>query len=194
MARSWASVARGFEAPVAAPVSKLKPTAAEWKPREVHHCVDCGKLAQMCENGCDRPGNRSIVPRLGRDRFGQRKWGPPKSVCAGCHYNHEHAISQMPYMDMGPLPDSDPEGKLPFLCGDCACERSCKEIEAEEARYQAKKLKDEQIKSEVDAYMATLPKMASSQREQHRSAAFLAAYKKAYPLPTVAAAGGGAAQ
>ena len=194
MAKSWATVVRGVEAQVVAPVSKLKASAAEWKPREVHHCLDCGKLAQMCENGCDRPGNRSIVPRLGRDRFGQRKWGPPKWVCAGCHFNHEHAISQMPYMDMGPLPDSDPEGKLPFLCIGCADERSCKEAARREEWYQAQKAKEKQVKDEVDAYMATLPKMASSQREQHRSAAFSAAYKKAYALPKVAAAGGGAAQ
>jgi hypothetical protein len=181
MARSWASVARGFEAPVAASVSKLNPNAVVWKPREVHYCVDCSKLAQMCENGCDRPGNRSIIPRLpGYDRYGQRRWGPPKSVCARCHFNHEHAISQMPYMDMGPLPDSDPEGKLPFLCGGCAEVRSRKEMEAQEARYLANKAKEEQIKSSIDAYLATLPKMSSSDRSEHFRIAYEAAYAKAY--------------
>jgi hypothetical protein len=191
MSRSWATVARGVEAPVKAPVSKLNANAVVWKPREVHHCLDCGKLAQMCENGCDRPGNRSIVPRLGRDRYGQRQWGPPKSVCAGCHYNHEHAISQMPYMDMGPLPDSDPEGKLPFLCVGCAEVRSRKEMEAQEARYLANKAKEEQIKSSIDAYLATLPKMSSSDRSEHFRIAYQAAYSKAYGLPSVRAAGGG---
>ena len=192
MARSWASVARGFEAPVATPVSTLNVSATEWKPRQVHHCIDCGELAQMCENGCDRPGNRSIVPRLTTcDRYGQRQWGPPKSVCAGCHHNHEHAISQMPYMDIGPLPDADYENKLPFLCIGCAAVRSRKEMEEHEARYQAKKLRDEQVKGEVDAYMATLPKMSRDERLDHLNRAFLAAYRKAYDVPKAAAAGGG---
>lgn len=192
MAKSWASVVRGFEAPAPVPVSKLSALAPEWKPREVHHCVDCGQLAQMCENGCDRPGNRSIVPRLGRNR-----WGEPKSVCAECHFNHEHAISQLPYMDMGPLPDADREGKLPFLCNHCASERKRKEFEACEAQYQLRKAKEEEIKREVDTYMATLPKMSSDKRWDHYHIAYSAAYKKVYGIGHsdggVAAAGGGAA-
>jgi hypothetical protein len=94
-------------------------------------------------------------------------------------------------MDMGPLPDSDPEGKLPFLCSGCACERSRKEYEEREARYQANKIKEEQIKSSIDAYLATLPKMSSSDRSEHFRIAYEAAYNKAYGLPSVRAAGGG---
>ena len=190
MAKSWASVVRGFEKPVVVLVSKLNPLAAEWKPREVHNCVDCGELAQVCSNGCDRPGNRSIVPRLARNRFGQQQYGEPKWVCAGCHYNHEHAISQMPYMDMGPLPDADLEHKLPFLCVGCAQKRETKKAADEHARYMAYKTKEDQVKREVDAYMASLPQMPWPQREQHLRAAWDVAYKKAFSQLKVAPAGG----
>jgi hypothetical protein len=144
MAKSWASVVGGSKSP-AQPESNLNPLAKEWKPREVHKCVDCGELAQMCENGCDRPGNRRIVPLLGRDRYGQQQWGNPKWVCAGCEYDHEYAISRMPYVDMGPLPDADREHKLPFLCIGCADKRNRAEAEAADARDKARKAKNEQV-------------------------------------------------
>lgn len=195
MAKSWATVARGYEAPAPAPVSSLNPLAAVWKPREVHNCVDCGQLAQTCQNGCDRPGNRSIVPRLGRDRFGQQQWGPRKWVCAGCHYNHDHAISQMPYMDMGPLPDDDHEGKLPFLCIGCADVRSHKEMEESHARYLARKAWEERLKREADAYLATMPKVSVRERNEQIHIAYQVASAKIREEDAAArAAGGGAVQ
>jgi hypothetical protein len=119
MARSWASVVRSGlpVAPAPAPaVSVLRAEAPEWKPPSP--CCDCGAKPRLCANGCPLPGNR-------RRRVG---W-----VCAPCDHAEDRRISQMPYMDIGPLADPDYERKEQFRCESCHKKKS----DAEEALRQA---------------------------------------------------------
>ncbi len=115
MARSYASVARSGlpQAPAPKPASVLRADAPEWTPPPV--CCDCGAKPRLCANGCALPGNRAR--RVG--------W-----VCAPCDHAEDRRISQMPYMDIGPLADPDYERKEQFRCEGCHKRKS----DAEEAK------------------------------------------------------------
>jgi hypothetical protein len=121
MARSWASVARSGlpVAPAPAPaVSVLRAEAPEWTPPP--SCCDCGAKPRLCANGCALPGNRA------------RRGG---WVCASCDYAEDRRISQMPYMDIGPLADPDYERKEKFRCEGCHKRKSDAEEAVRQAEY-----------------------------------------------------------
>ncbi len=102
MARSYASVARSGLPVAPKPVAVLRADAPVWTPPAL--CCDCGGKPRLCANGCALPGNR-------RRRVG---W-----VCAPCDHAEDRRISQMPYMDIGPLADPDYERKEQYRCEGC---------------------------------------------------------------------------